>query len=540
VLIAGRQTGSVAVDEYFLSTEGDKMVKNATLIVLFFFSIVPASAEMLVDTAWVRTYSASGNGDDYPCAIAVDDAGNVYVSGFAYGEGTSSDYTTIKYDASGNQLWAAVYDGPANHWDEASDMAIDHEANIYVTGRSAQWDTIPYNYDYATVKYDSAGNELWVRRHDGSEGLYDEAWAIAVDAAGNAYVTGSGCEAGEPCGYITIKYRFDGTEHWIRCYDGGSAANAIAVDDNGNVCVAGDSWGGVATDWDYSVVKYDSLGNELWAQRYDGPAHMTEYCNDAEVDRWGNLYVTGWSYGVGTDYDWATVKYDSAGNELWVRRYNGPGNGEDIAGFLALDDSGNVYVTGTSTGSESGYDYATVKYDSVGNEVWVRSYNGYGVGSDMPFDLTLDDSGSVYVVGRSWGSGSAFDYVTIKYTPSGAQSWAKRYYGLEGNSYDWGRAITLDESGDVFVSGSSQGVGTEYDFLTIRYVQTYRWRGDANADGVIDVGDVVHLLNYLYKGGPSPDPPQTGDTNCSCGQIELGDVVLLIEYLYRHGWPPDC
>lgn len=384
MLIAGRQTGSVAVDEYFLSTEGDKMVKNATLIVLFFFSIVPASAEMLVDTAWVRTYSASGNGDDYPCAIAVDDAGNVYVSGFAYGEGTSSDYTTIKYDASGNQLWAAVYDGPANHWDEASDMAIDHEANIYVTGRSAQWDTIPYNYDYATVKYDSAGNELW------------------------------------------------------------------------------------------------------------------------------------------------------------VRRYNGPGNGEDIAGFLALDDSGNVYVTGTSTGSESGYDYATVKYDSVGNEVWVRSYNGYGVGSDMPFDLTLDDSGSVYVVGRSWGSGSAFDYVTIKYTPSGAQSWAKRYYGLEGNSYDWGRAITLDESGDVFVSGSSQGVGTEYDFLTIRYVQTYRWRGDANADGVIDVGDVVHLLNYLYKGGPSPDPPQTGDTNCSCGQIELGDVVLLIEYLYRHGWPPDC
>ena len=64
-------------------------------------------------------------------------------------------------------------------------------------------------------------------------------------------------------------------------------------------------------------------------------------------------------------------------------------------------------------------------------------------------------------------------------------------------------------------------------------------RGDANADGIIDLGDVIHLLNYLFKNGPDPIPMEAGDTNCD-GLVDLGDVVHLLNYLFKGGPAPAC
>ena len=80
------------------------------------------------------------------------------------------------------------------------------------------------------------------------------------------------------------------------------------------------------------------------------------------MDGSGNVYVTGRSYGSGTDYDYATLKYDPDGNQLWIQRYNGPGNALDEATAIAVDGAGNVYVTGFGSGSGTDYDYATLKY----------------------------------------------------------------------------------------------------------------------------------------------------------------------------------
>src|SRR6266851_3101023 len=100
---------------------------------------------------------------------------------------------------------------------------------------------------------------------------------------------------------------------------------------------------------------------EQWVARYTGPVGDAQPLAIA-VDDKGNSYVTGWSRGVGTGYDYATVKYDSEGNEVWVARYNGPGNWDDIATAVAVDAEGDVYVTGSSYGLGTQYDYATVKY----------------------------------------------------------------------------------------------------------------------------------------------------------------------------------
>jgi hypothetical protein len=92
-------------------------------------------------------------------------------------------------------------------------------------------------------------------------------------------------------------------------------------------------------------------------------------------------------------YDYATIKYDASGAEQWVARYNGPGNLDDSASAIALDDSGNVYVTGYGAGSGTSLDYATIKYDTSGAEQWVARYNGPGNFNDDARAIAVDGSG---------------------------------------------------------------------------------------------------------------------------------------------------
>ena len=101
----------------------------------------------------------------------------------------------------------------------------------------------------------------------------------------------------------------------------------------------------------------------------------------------------------------------------WVRRYNGPTNREDIALAMAVDDSGYVYVTGfgqDNTGDMAFHDYTTIKYHSNGDTAWIRGYNGPGDSTDQAAAIAVDDSGNVYVTGQSYGTGWRGDYATVK------------------------------------------------------------------------------------------------------------------------------
>lgn len=100
----------------------------------------------------------------------------------------------------------------------------------------------------------------------------------------------------------------------------------------------------------YATLKYDANGNAIWAARYDGPGNGPDYAGAIAVDQSGNVYVTGGSTGTGGSLDYTTIKYDSAGNQLWVARYDGPASRDDVAVGLAVSASGNVYVTGFSVG----------------------------------------------------------------------------------------------------------------------------------------------------------------------------------------------
>ncbi|MGB2988690.1 MAG: SBBP repeat-containing protein, partial [Candidatus Zixiibacteriota bacterium] len=119
----------------------------------------------------------------------------------------------------------------------------------------------------------------------------------------------------------------------------------------------------------------------------------------------------------------------------WVRRYNGPGNSDDEAYAIAADGSGNVYVTGRSRGSGTLYDYATIKHYPDGDTAWVRRYNGPVNSHDEAYAIAVDGSGNVYVTGLSVGSGTLYDYATIQYYANGDTAWVRRYNG-PGNDLD--------------------------------------------------------------------------------------------------------
>ncbi len=425
---------------------------------------------------WVARYNGPANGDDVVNAIAVDGSGNIYVTGRSWGSGTDYDYATIKYNTSGKQLWAKRYNGPVNDEDFAAAITVDGSGNVYVTGRSLVSGSGPEDvpiYDYATIKYSPNGIQLWVNRYDGPGNGDDQATSVAVDGTGNVYITGS-----SGSDYATIKYNPNGKQLWVKRYNGpgnqGDGATAMAVDRSGNVYVTGSS-AGLGTSYDYATIKYDTNGQQLWVRRYNGPDNNGDAASAIAVDGAGNAFVTGHSLGLETYQDYVTIKYSPSGKQLWTRRYNGPANGSDYANAIAVDGSGNVYVTGSSGGSvpHNYYDYATIKYSANGQQLWENRYNGPANSWDEARAIAVDPSGNVFVTGGSAALGTWHwdDYTTIKYNASGQQLWIDRFDGPGNDAYDedTATAIAVDRSGNVYVTGWSMGSGTGFDYATIKY-----------------------------------------------------------------------
>lgn len=371
------------------------------------------------DTLWVRRWNGPGDNWDIGRGLAIDAAGNIYVTGETYSNSTLFDFITIKYDAAGNQLWEAIYDGPMNSEDAARDIAVDGSGNVYVIGHT-NWE-IQSRADFATIKYNSSGQQQWIKRYNGPGSQADFGVGIKLDQSGNVYVTGTDDDlsVNHFPAYATIKYNSVGVEQWVKRYNQlWSYAADIAVDASGNSYVTGHSYSSQGNFYDYATVKYNSAGTQQWVRRYDGPGSSDDYAKAVKVDASGNVYVTGEAFFmVNNGSDYATIKYSASGVQQWVARYNGPGNSVDVGNAIELDADGNVYVTGESRGADGDDDFATVKYNAAGVEQWIVRYDSSGMEEvfDLASALAVDASGCIYVTGRSNQVGSSV-ITTIKYT----------------------------------------------------------------------------------------------------------------------------
>ena len=438
---------------------------------------------------WQRRHDGPANSHDGPGALAVDPAGNIIMAGSSSGVGSGGDFYTAKYAAAdGALLWERRYNGPGNYNDSPRDVAADSDGNVVVTGTSASGP----GYVFYTAKYAAAdGALLWEKQYSGLSNFDDGANAVGIDGQGNVIVTGS-----SEGGSYTVKYASaDGAVLWERRSNGGGSA--LAVDRNGDVVVTGQIGGGQFVSPDFYTVKYAGTdGALLWERRYNGPANAYDLSEGLVLDPSGNAIVTGRSFGRGSSFDYYTAKYAAAnGALLWEQRANGAGNDSDFPYAIAVDARGDVAVTGSSWNNASRFDIHTVKYAAAdGAMIWER-YDGSTHENDDGLAVVLDDGGNVIVAGNSPGAGGSIDIYTARFAAAnGALLWEKHYDG-PSNPLDTARAVALDSSGNVIVTGNSSADLGKPDYLastdayTIKYAASdggviwarrYNGPGDAN------------------------------------------------------------
>jgi len=416
------------------------------------FGVQPARAETM-GFGWVQ----GGNGlpdIDYGRALALDESGNVYDTGFVTNGPGNQDIFIRKWSASGNPIWSNGLAGLSS--DMSSAITLDSNGNVYVTGSySSMVEFDPGNpaanltsagfTDAFLIKYDAGGNFLWVKSVGGAS--MDRGSNVAVDDNGNVYVVGyysdtvdfdpgegtsSSTSAGTRDVFLS-KFDSNGSFLWVKSVGGAfdDEGFGIAIDGSGNIFMSGffsetvdfDPGPGTsnltsAGEFDLFISKLDSSGNFAWAQSLGG--YSSDNAVEIVLDGSGNAYVAGYFNGgfyAGTTelisagyYDILITKLDSSGNFIWAKGIGGPGY--DFAYGIAMDDNEDLYLTGefsdtvdfdpgtgTSNLISAGLgDIFISKLDSDGNFVWAESLGG--IAGDGGDGIAVDGSdGNLYLAG---------------------------------------------------------------------------------------------------------------------------------------------
>jgi len=429
-----------------------------TIVCLFLLG----TGTVLADTLWTRRYNGPDGGDEAVRAVLTDGYGNVVVVGSSPGWWViGNDIVVLKYSPLGDTLWTRRFSGIDPSDDVAYAAALDAWGMISITGQTGQGDIYP-DYDILTLVLNQNGSEYWRATYQGpspGEGWGDCGTAIAVDGSGNVFVTGY--RQSDTKDYVTLKYKWSGgAPVWTAVYDGGGDDKpaAIALGPDGSVYVTGTTGGPGA---DFLTVKYSGAGVEQWVACYNGPTHGPDWAVALAVDSSGSAYVAGTSRTSaapeGINY-WAAVKYDSAGAEQWVARYE-----RDFSepAALALGASA-LYVTGQTAGSSGEPDYATIAYDiETGDTLWVRCDSGSGAGRDVAVAVAVGPDRGVWVT----GSGN-YDFATVLYSSDGVREWVGSNSLSVGD--DRAEAIAIDNENKVIVTGITW-VDSAYDIVTVKF-----------------------------------------------------------------------
>ncbi|MDO8550353.1 MAG: SBBP repeat-containing protein [Ignavibacteria bacterium] len=421
---------------------------------LMFYTMISCSFAQ-VNIEWAARYN--GPNLDGALAIAVDDAGYIYITGGSETDTSYFDYVIIKYTPLGDTVWVRKFNGSENGFDVARDIVVDDSGNVYLTGTSVM----------GTIKYDKDGNEIWFRRF----GLFSAGYRIEFDQYGYIYVAGE-----SNFNYALVKYNTDGDQIWAKTYNGPTnnddLIKDIVIDNRANIIVTGGSKV-ISNDWDIATIKYSGdSGDTLWVRRYNGPSQNSPYDDGygITVDDSGNVYITGWSDGINEGAQCITIKYSPDGDLLWERRFPSGGSIGYVGYDIINDPSGFVYVAARA----NGYDDTLLKYDREGNLIWSAQYIALHTFATNQPRLVRDQFGDIYMSSTT-GDGAHAYYVVLKYNPDGDQIWEYKYRPPNAtmsvnNAYD----LYVDSSLNVYVTG--EGIGgsgffSDFDCLTIKLSQ---------------------------------------------------------------------
>ena len=411
--------------------------------------------------------------------------------------------------AGGAHVWSKDFGGPLPSASAVSlGLAVDSLGEIAIAGYlQGSVDlgtgslTSAGGNDIFVAKYTAGGVSLWSRRVGSS--LDDRAQGVAVDGSGNVFVIGSfqgtvdfgGGAVTSPPTYVNsflVKYSPSGIHLWSKRLSstGMDEGLALAVDGQGNVTAAGvlyqtSNFGGssltTAGGADVWVARFSPAGAHLWSRRGGGTGDDWVY--GVAVDGAGNASITGYSTaaadfggglvsGAGAK-DVIVAQYSSTGGHVWSRRVGG--SADEVGRDVAVDGSGNVFVTGNfasasvnfgsgAMSNSGGADIFLTKYSAQGASQWSKRFGSSMSLSEAAYGVGTDDAGNVMMTGTvataiDFGGGvlngdGYYDIYVVKFDGAGAHRWSKRTGAGEGTS------IRGDAAGNVIASGTFSGVST--------------------------------------------------------------------------------
>ena len=259
---------------------------------------------------WSHEYNSASNGLDEGFKLTHDNANSVYVAGYMEAGTNNLDMVMLKYDATsgGAPQFTYTYDGNGA-FDKPTDIAVN-ATGVYMIGGS--YFNALQDENYATIKVNTSGVQQWVQTYNGSASDADRPNALVIDALDNIIVTGRSVGGISAEDYVTIMYDVNGNQVWLDRFTGSGAfydeAKDVALDAAGNIYVTGYSYES-ATNNDFTTVKYDVTGSLLWSTSFNGPANNSDQALAMAVDAGDNIYVSGQSKGSGTGSDISTIKY---------------------------------------------------------------------------------------------------------------------------------------------------------------------------------------------------------------------------------------
>jgi len=399
---------------------------------------------------------------------------SVFILGFSFLIPCSSASTSISDE------WHRIW-GSADVEDHLRAIAIDSSDNIYCAGETVKF---PHNLSMrdskiCLIKYDNTGILQWNQTWGGNKSDYCE--AIALDSSGNIYVTGFTDSFRDDFGLYDInipllKYDDSGILQWSRLLGIGIDVRAgdIILDSKGNIYIAGDIK-------DFSVSKYLSCllikvngsGIHQWNRTWGGS--FTDIYTAIALDSSGNIYLAGStdSFGAG-ESDICIVKYDNSGELQWNKTWGGI---EDDRGYaIALDSSEDIYVAGITKSYAVQLentqllreDMCLLKYNSLGELQWNRTWGGTNM--DFCSAMVIDSNDNIYLAGSAFVSGGGLDMCVVVYDSSGGFQWYKTW---SGTTTDYGYAIALDSSENIYIGGSIKNYSmSENDMLMAKISKT--------------------------------------------------------------------
>ena len=421
------------------------------IIVVFLPVVLLAQTEN-----WVYRYNGPGNNDDWANCIVYGTDGNLYAAGCSY---IGGGFTVISLTTDGDTNWVYRCDEGL----EAYSIVYGSDGNIYAAGYGAGGN----EKDFIITSLTTAGDTNWVYRYDGPSSGNDVARCIVYGADGNLYAAGSSDGTGPGSSWIdliVISLTTAGDTNWVYRYDGSNNSDgawSIVYGLDGNLYVAGWSCNDLGEP-DMLAISLTTAGNANWVYRYNGPAWYMDEAYSIAYGSDGNIYVAGTSYDI--NHDFTVISFTATGDTNWAYRYNGPGNGTDMARCIVYGAEGNIYAAGYSYGNGTYEDFTVISLTTAGDTNWIYRYDGPGNLYDRAYSIIYGAEGNIYAVGYSYGS--TRDFTVISLTTDGDTNWVYQYNG-PGNGHDIANSIIYGADGNLYAAGSSEGSGTGTDFTVI-------------------------------------------------------------------------